>query len=95
MLEQLNLLKNKYEFVGDVRGAGLFIGIEMVTDKQSKEPSERLASLTVNHLRLDYNILLSTDGPFHNVLKFKPPLVISREDINRFLSCLDAIFSAI
>ena len=59
--------------VGNVRGSGLFLGMELVEGKENLRPNGRLAKQVVNALRGD-GILLSTDGPAGNVIKFKPPM---------------------
>jgi ethanolamine-phosphate phospho-lyase len=71
-------LQEKYTCIGDVRGNGLFIGIEIVKDN-SLEPDTELAHLIKNQLR-NKNILISTDGPFDSVLKTKPPLCFTKEN---------------
>ena len=76
---KLTELKSGHSLVGDVRGAGLFIGIELVRDRQTLEPADREAAALIEQMK-ERGILLSTDGPFHNVIKIKPPLVFSRRD---------------
>lgn len=72
LLHSLRQLMRKHPIIGDVRGLGLFIGIELVRDRQTREPAPRHASYIANRMR-ERGILLSTDGPHHNVLKIKPP----------------------
>jgi 4-aminobutyrate aminotransferase-like enzyme len=60
--------------IGDVRGLGLYIGVDLVTDTHSKSPATELASDVANAMR-DLGVLISTDGPADNVLKIKPPIV--------------------
>ena len=76
--EQLNLLQNEFSCIGDVRGEGLFLGVELVRDG-SMEPDKELAHLIKNQLR-NQHILISTDGPWDSVLKTKPPLCFTREN---------------
>ncbi len=71
--------------IGDVRGQGLFIGVELVRDRETRQPAAAEASALVNRMK-DRGILLSTDGPYHNVIKIKPPIVFSRRDADRVLS---------
>jgi ethanolamine-phosphate phospho-lyase len=71
-------LQAKYKCIGDVRGSGLFLGIEIIKD-DCMTPDPELAHLIKNQLRVK-NILISTDGPFNNVLKTKPPLCFTREN---------------
>ncbi|MDY8138226.1 aminotransferase class III-fold pyridoxal phosphate-dependent enzyme [Aquimarina sp. 2201CG5-10] len=71
-------LKEKFDCIGDVRGSGLFLGVEIV-EENTKEPDTALAHLIKNELRNQY-ILISTDGPYDNVLKTKPPLIFTKEN---------------
>jgi 4-aminobutyrate aminotransferase-like enzyme len=68
-----------YFCIGDVRGSGLFLGIEIVKDEDSLEPDTVLANYIKNELR-NKNILISTDGPFDSVIKSKPPLCFTKEN---------------
>ena len=84
----LNELKRAHEIIGDVRGKGLFLGIEMVLDRESLEPARQEAAELVEKMR-DKGVLLSTDGPLHNVIKIKPPMVLSEQDVDETLAKLD------
>jgi 4-aminobutyrate aminotransferase-like enzyme/Ser/Thr protein kinase RdoA (MazF antagonist) len=92
LLAGLRGLAEKYDLIGDVRGLGLFIGVEMVRDRKTLEPAAEEASYVVNRMR-ECGILLSTDGPFHNVIKIKPPLPFSREDGELVVATLDRVLS--
>ena len=92
ILERWSLLKDKYQFVGDVRGHGLFLGIELVLDRETLKPATELAGKIVNEMR-ERAILLSTDGPLENVLKFKPPMVFSRENADFLCDTLDEVMA--
>ncbi|MGJ8529301.1 aminotransferase class III-fold pyridoxal phosphate-dependent enzyme [Maritalea sp.] len=92
ILKRWDTLKDKYEFVGDVRGHGLFLGIELVKDRNTLEPATELAGKIVNEMR-NRAILLSTDGPLDNVLKFKPPMVFSQENADFLCDTLDKVFA--
>ncbi|TAI47610.1 aminotransferase class III-fold pyridoxal phosphate-dependent enzyme [Flagellimonas allohymeniacidonis] len=86
------LLKNlmpKYPCIGDVRGSGLFIGCEIVKD-DSKIPDTALANHIKNELRRRH-ILVSTDGPFDNVIKTKPALCFSKENAETVVKAIDEI----
>lgn len=72
------------EIIGDVRGSGLFLGIELVEDRVSKTPAARDAARLVNRFR-DHGILLGTDGPLHNVIKLRGPLPLTADDADFFL----------
>lgn len=92
LLSRLNDLKNQFEVIGDVRGRGLFIGIEMVTDKKTNTPAPELASALVNHMK-QHGVLLSTDGPYHNVVKIKPPMVFTSADVDYLITQLQTILA--
>lgn len=81
-------LKNKHAFIGDVRGSGLFLGIELVDEFE--KPNTILAQHIKNELRKNY-VLISTDGPFDSVIKTKPPLVFNRENALRVVEEIDKI----
>jgi len=85
-------LKNKHSLIGDVRGLGLFIGVELVLDPETLAPAAQQGSYIVERMK-DCGILTSTDGPLHNVLKIKPPMVFSRADSDRIVSTLDRLLS--
>jgi 4-aminobutyrate aminotransferase-like enzyme len=72
---------SSHTLIGHVRGAGLFLGIELVRDRETLEPAGAEASDLVNRLE-GRGLLLSTDGPHHNVIKIKPPLVLSEDDVD-------------
>ena len=86
----LEELMNRHQVIGDVRGSGLFLGIELVRNRKTLEPADAEASAIVNAMR-ERGILLSTDGPLHNVIKIKPPMVLDRGDIDMTLRQLDAV----
>jgi 4-aminobutyrate aminotransferase-like enzyme len=89
-LGELRAIADRAPLIGDVRGLGLFLGVELVRDRDSREPAAAEASYVVERMRAQ-GILLSIDGPLHNVLKIKPPLVFSRGDAERFCRTLDAV----
>jgi 4-aminobutyrate aminotransferase-like enzyme/Ser/Thr protein kinase RdoA (MazF antagonist) len=77
----------RHELIGDVRGAGLFLGIELVKDRTTLEPAASEASRVVNGMR-ELGILAGTDGPHHNVIKLRPPLCFTRQDADRVVEVL-------
>jgi 4-aminobutyrate aminotransferase-like enzyme/Ser/Thr protein kinase RdoA (MazF antagonist) len=89
-MRDLQELQAKYPLVGDVRGSGLFLGIDLVTDRKTRTPAARQASYVVNRLR-EEAILAGTDGPHHNVIKLRPPLCFTAADAGRFTSTLGSI----
>jgi 4-aminobutyrate aminotransferase-like enzyme len=74
----------EFQIIGDVRGPGLFIGFELVKDRTSREPATSQAAYFINRMR-DKGILMSTDGPYNNVLKIKPPIVFTKSDSDLLL----------
>ncbi len=79
VLEGLRLLAGRHELIGDVRGSGLFLGVELVRSRATLEPAGEEASFVANRMR-ERGILLGTDGPYHNVIKIRPPMPFSAED---------------
>jgi 4-aminobutyrate aminotransferase-like enzyme/Ser/Thr protein kinase RdoA (MazF antagonist) len=79
MLEGLRLLARHHELIGDVRGSGLFLGVELVRSRGTLEPAGREAGFVANRMR-ERGILLGTDGPYHNVIKIRPPMPFSMDD---------------
>jgi len=90
-LDRMNKLKRNYEWIGDVRGEGFFLGIELVKDRETLTPAAKAASYIKNRLR-DHHILAGTDGPLHNVLKFRPSMVLTARDMEFLLTSLEQIF---
>ena len=96
ILSHLRDLQQKYEIIGDVRGPGLAIGVELVKNRDSKEPAVKEANEVVQ-LGLEKGIMfgISKYGGLGNVLKIKPPLVITDEEVERVLSVLEECLSAV
>ena len=92
LLAGLRELAARHPIIGDVRGLGLFLGFELVRNQETKDPAAAEASALVDHMK-DLGVLLSTDGPFHNVIKIKPPMVFSRADADTLLDRLDVALS--
>ena len=87
MLVGLRRLLDECELVGDVRGSGLFLGVELVRDRQTLEPAAAEASYVSNRMR-ERGILLGTDGPHHNVVKIRPPLPFDEENADLLVAAL-------
>jgi len=83
-------LMDRYPLIGDVRGEGLFLGIELVRDRTTLEPASAETYRIVEEMR-NRQILLSVDGPLHNIIKIKPPIVFSEDDAARVVRELDEI----
>ncbi len=82
---QLKILQQAHELIGDVRGLGLFIGVELVEDRKNKKPATEKSAQLIEFLK-ENQVLLSTEGPYYNVLKIKPPLVFSKDDVDKFIN---------
>ncbi|HEX8837888.1 MAG TPA: aminotransferase class III-fold pyridoxal phosphate-dependent enzyme [Candidatus Acidoferrum sp.] len=87
---ELQELQKRHAVIGDVRGSGLFLGVDLVLDRNTREPAPLQASYVVNRLR-ECGMLTGTDGPHHNVIKLRPPLVFTEKDTDLFVNTLDTI----
>ena len=87
-------LAARHAMIGDVRGLGLFLGIELVREAESLTPATREAAEAIELMK-ERGVLLSTDGPFENVIKIKPPLVFSRENADELVAVLDEVLGEI
>jgi 4-aminobutyrate aminotransferase-like enzyme len=87
MLGELQKLKRDHALIGDVRGSGLFVGVELVKDRVSLEPATSETAYIVNRLR-EHRILIGSEGPYDNILKIRPPLCFNRDDANLVLQRL-------
>jgi 4-aminobutyrate aminotransferase-like enzyme/Ser/Thr protein kinase RdoA (MazF antagonist) len=83
-------LQEKFPIIGDVRGSGLFLGVDLVVDRESRAAASQQADYIVNRLR-ECGILAGADGPFDNVLKLRPPLIFGERDAQLFLATLEGI----
>jgi len=95
LLAGLNKLKDKYEVIGDVRGLGLMVGVEMVANRETKEP---LAASKMNQLLeecKDLGLLIGKGGPQGSVLRIKPPMIINKDDVEFTIDCLDKVLKNI
>jgi len=90
LLEGLRGLYEKYPLIGDVRGLGLYAGIELVTNRETLKPATDHADYVINRLQ-DHGILISTDGPMENILKLKPPMVFSEKNADEVVAVLDKV----
>jgi 4-aminobutyrate aminotransferase-like enzyme len=90
LLDGLKQFVGKYDIVGDARGAGLFLGLELVRDHETLEPAAEEASFVSNLMR-EHGVLVGTDGPFHNVVKIRPPMPFTTADADFLLEKLDKV----
>lgn len=89
-IRDLRSLQARYPIIGDVRGSGLFLGIDLVTSQETRAAAADQAAYVVNRLR-ELGILAGTDGPFHNVIKLRPPLIFSASDAVHVTSTLASV----
>jgi 4-aminobutyrate aminotransferase-like enzyme len=87
IVEGIRSLADKHECIGDVRGSGFFLALELVSDRDQRTPDRALADRIVNGLR-DRGVLTGSIGPDDNILKFRPPMVLSDSDADDMLEIL-------
>jgi len=87
-------LMEKHGIVGDVRGRGLLVGVELVKDRRTLEPATEETKRVVNLMR-ELGVLVSREGPHDNVLKIRPPLVLKREEADIAVDALDRALKAL
>ncbi|QPF86789.1 aspartate aminotransferase family protein [Bradyrhizobium genosp. L] len=88
LTDGLRELGHRHMEIGEVRGAGLFIGLELVHDRDGKEPAPKFASYLINRLR-QRGFLIGAAGPFGSTLKIRPPLCFGKEHANMFLAACE------
>ncbi|MEM9793097.1 MAG: aspartate aminotransferase family protein [Pseudomonadota bacterium] len=91
LLERLNDLKDRHAAIGDVRGKGLMLAIEMVTDRDAKTPDKETTTEVFEACR-SQGIILSKSGPFQSCLRMVPPLCLSMDDVDQVADGLDQAF---
>jgi 4-aminobutyrate aminotransferase-like enzyme/Ser/Thr protein kinase RdoA (MazF antagonist) len=94
MLAGLRELADRHDLIGDVRGSGLFVGVELVHDRAARTPAGAAAARVVEEVKAR-GVLISTDGPEHNVLKVKPPMVLTEGDVDHFVAVLDEALAVV
>lgn len=85
----LQSLGARYDIIGDVRGSGLFLGVELVRDHETRSPAPVAADFVVNRMRAR-GVLAGTDGPFHNVIKLRGPMTLTVDDADRIVDAMGA-----
>ena len=94
LVNSLNGLAKKHECIGEVRGKGLFLGVELVSDRKSKTPATDSAKKCVELMR-ESGVLISITGAHDSVLKIRPPLVFNKSHADIALSALDDALAAV
>jgi len=92
--DTLEALAARHEAVGDIRGTGLLIGVELVGDKEARRPEPRLANAVMNEMK-ERGVLVGLTGPDENVLKIRPPLVLDDEGVATIAETLDAALTSV
>ncbi|HEX6944151.1 MAG TPA: aminotransferase class III-fold pyridoxal phosphate-dependent enzyme [Gemmatimonadaceae bacterium] len=92
LMTRLREVAGGHALIGDVRGNGLFVGVELVTNRDSRTPAGREAGYVANRMR-ELGALMSTDGPDHNVLKIKPPMCFNKDDADFLADTLGRVLS--
>lgn len=87
-------LMDRHPLIGDVRGMGMFVGIDLVSNRTTKEPAVAESELVIKLMKERY-ILISTEGKYGNVLKFKPPMVFNMEDARTLVKALDEVLGEV
>jgi 4-aminobutyrate aminotransferase-like enzyme len=93
LIDGFRKMQQRFDIIGDVRGQGLFLGIELVTDRKTKAPATALAR-KINDGARERGILMGTEGPHDNVLKMRPSMVFNRANADHLLSVLADSFEA-
>lgn len=90
LMAGLRDLQDKHHCIGDVRGIGLFVGVDLVSDRASRAPGTDIARFVKDRMR-EHRILLGSEGPADNILKIRPPLTITADDVDMILATLDEV----
>lgn len=90
LIKKLKQLQQQFPIIGDVRGHGLFLGFELVSDTEKRIPAPLQAKYLANRMR-ELGILMSTDGPDNNVIKIKPPICFSERDVEFLIKKLEQV----
>lgn len=92
LLDGFSRIKDRFDIIGDVRGSGLFLGIELVKNRITREPATKEATFVVDRMR-DLGVLMGVDGPDRNVLKIRPPMPFTQHDASVLLEHLERVLS--
>ena len=88
----LEKLKSKYKIIGDVRGKGLMLGVEMVKDRDTKEPAKAECAEVLEHAR-ELGLLIGKGGLWGQTIRFAPPMCINQADADFIIDVFDAAFA--
>ena len=93
-LERLSKLADRHELIGDVRGAGMFFAVELVSDRKAKTPATAQTKRLVNLMR-ERGVLISRIGIHDNILKIRPPMTFSKQHADLLIETLDGVLAAL
>lgn len=93
LLGKVEALRARHDCLGNVRGAGLFVAADIVADRETRASDRDRTTRVVNAMR-DNGVLISACGADHNILKIRPPLIFSRENVDLFVDVLDKALEA-
>lgn len=91
LMEELKKMRQDFSIIGDVRGKGFFLGFELVKNQKTLEPAAAEATYLINRMRT-LGVLMSTDGPLHNVIKIKPPMAFDKGNVDFLIRKLRQVF---
>lgn len=95
-MTSLKHLQNQYpDIIGDVRGLGLMIGVEIITSRATKEPAPATTAWVKSRCKTTHKVLLSAEGPYASVIKIKPPMCFSRADVDRMVAAMGEAFESV
>lgn len=94
LIPGLRKLQEKYPLIGEVRGKGLMIGVDFVTDRATKSPATEACNDMHNRLKTEWNIIMGKGGAWGNVFRIKPPMCITHADVEYLLEAMDAVLAA-
>ncbi|HEX5103797.1 MAG TPA: aminotransferase class III-fold pyridoxal phosphate-dependent enzyme, partial [Pirellulaceae bacterium] len=92
--QRLLEVQDRQPLIGEVRGMGLMLGVELVRDRQTKEPADREAA-EVLELCKDRGLLIGKGGLYGNTLRIKPPMCITKDDADFLADCLDEALTSV
>ena len=89
LMGEFKRLQHNLDIIGDIRGSGLFVGVELVRDRRTLEPATEETSFVCTTMKEKYSVLTSIDGPNDNVLVIKPPMVFNKEDVDQLIEAFE------
>jgi len=92
ILDRFRALADRHPEIGDVRGAGLFIGVELVEDRTTRRPATERAQAIVQKAR-ELGVLIGTDGPDDNIVKLRPAMIFSRQNADHLMQVMETAFA--